>query len=1324
MKIDPLEAPGTKEKAPRRTVTRIDPLAVPGTTYQDRDRQAEQEMERREQLYQTIATMAEDPLAEKAKLDSSFMLSQSLGLPPETIYKDWNFYSKEWIGQETAPYSFAQTLKNQWDIATQTVQLGKAAYRWREGDESAKKEMDEIVANLPETDEYYQSLPQKALKSAMNIGPSLLDGYMAAGKAALVGAGTGLLYGAVTGTAAIPAAVGMAQIGSVLGAVRNTRQVEGGLAYWEYLQLKDPLGNPIDPELAATMSRWHEAFAAPIEVLQLKDVPGIGNIINKAMRYTGKELIQGMAARTLTEIGKDYGFGVVKEGYEEVLQDLSRKMFEAVLKNANNELKGTEFTQDEVKETLSGFWDTFEETVMGMAVLGIATEAVSVAMPGGEKDALPEDSVQITPGEEPEKETKKEPKKPTPKAEVYAETSWDTDTNSEIKTVTYRMMNTATASPLGRIDYTMSPDGDIEIRKIDAITDKQKDKMLEMLVRDNPDTDIVFKQDQSAKAVPLPVQDRNTFKAKLMEALPYYTEEEVEESLNLADKWAAKMKMSTDEWIRTYFTADAFKIGAKLGAARKASVRFLDDGRAVIKMTRASDISSFLHETMHIIRRQLTPKELNTVASALGVKDRFQSIASEEKFVEAFENYLIKGEIANPELKTAFQKIKEWLSGLYGIVRSPLMRDNITKVFDSIFEPGEEPEYGDVITPKPDEERAAREDAAENEPTDSDVDFMINALTEKSETPLSDAYKEAYTKERQREAMGKLSKLAGRKRILGEAETLKKDTTKNQDHMNTAMDYISTITERKFWTDNRSKSAENLHSQLIRGILKPEGNESKKLAKMGRDGKIQLSEVGTEPNDDGLYQTSWENSPEYGKYEYELSQSTSYSQLTDSQKEFIKDYLAENPQIQKNFDKFGETNYGKMLTQSALVGAALKKVLAGESVDSVIAGISDLTPTGEEAYRKALGFAADAGIDGVYEFVCTTGTGIIGRAKKPGAAVNGLMESCNPSPDCAKYCYGTKGHYPNQAVSLKQNMVGALVEDDPVRVAKYVADSYRALYPTSWRGRPLRMLDRGDLTQSWTKMIAALNDEGIATHIFSKNPEVLKQIDPLKNVTLMSIDRSNLDEARANPWAKLALVYAGEADLHILEEFKDQIQVILPVRSGKKLISGVHKETLLNKVEELGLMAKTCPVDIGEKTMFPGICATCAVGQGRGCYNQNMPSAKEIKFDDIKSKLYTFLRGADEEQKREIRRILEESRGEVPGEGRTAPLQSGIPFAEIADAEEDADPHSQPDVNQELYQTDTFSQVQQSEDFYDDLKEVARSFDTWEDFNPTSPKTL
>lgn len=136
-------------------------------------------------------------------------------------------------------------------------------------------------------------------------------------------------------------------------------------------------------------------------------------------------------------------------------------------------------------------------------------------------------------------------------------------------------------------------------------------------------------------------------------------------------------------------TGTLFHDQGSLGAP-KGSVTFRpEDGKAIVRMFKASDISTGVHEVAHIWRRTLSADKLATFENHYGVEDGHWTEAHEEQFARDFEKYLADGKAPKPSLQAHFDNFKAWLGRIYASAKnSPLkgeMHPDLRDAFDRMM---------------------------------------------------------------------------------------------------------------------------------------------------------------------------------------------------------------------------------------------------------------------------------------------------------------------------------------------------------------------------------------------------------------------------------------------------------------------------------------------------------------------------------------------------------------------------------------------------------------------------------------------------------------
>ncbi|CAB4169248.1 hypothetical protein UFOVP891_63, partial [uncultured Caudovirales phage] len=334
--------------------------------------------------------------------------------------------------------------------------------------------------------------------------------------------------------------------------------------------------------------------------------------------------------------------------------------------------------------------------------------------------------------------------------------------------------------------------------------------------------------------------------------------------------------------------------------------------------------------------------------------------------------------------------------------------------------------------------------------------------------------------------------------------------------------------------------------------------------------------------------------------------------------------------ILANLKRLEGTPWAKQSIQSALMRHALDEIVAGRQPK--FESLMD-----HPALTKFRTSAEKNGAAGVWAHLQTNG--LVGESAKPANNVNSSFLNCDPSQDCAKYCYATTGNYRYVHPFVKAELSNWAAGNDPVRAATIIAADYKTTAEFHLK-KALRLFDKGDISAEWLPVIAELNKQGVRVQIFSKRPEVLRQV-PATNVRLLSVDKSNLDVARQNPDLPVAFIYTDQTQIPFLNEIKDRVQVILPVKTGRFVLS---KE----QIDQLPSWTKPyqCPIDNGHKTVGKGAsewnCTRCDYRGGVGCFLGQV-TEKVMKAIDNKVSPGASLAAA-------IKEIQDAARSLPPGE--------------------------------------------------------------------------
>jgi hypothetical protein len=133
---------------------------------------------------------------------------------------------------------------------------------------------------------------------------------------------------------------------------------------------------------------------------------------------------------------------------------------------------------------------------------------------------------------------------------------------------------------------------------------------------------------------------------------------------------------------------------------RRGSITFDEQNKAIIRMTRSRDMSTFLHESGHLYLELMgdiaqmagasdqAKNDYDKVLNFLGVEHRSQiKRVHHEKFARAFEAYLREGKSPDPGLRDTFRAFQSWLMRIYAKLTKldvELTKD-IRQVFDRLI---------------------------------------------------------------------------------------------------------------------------------------------------------------------------------------------------------------------------------------------------------------------------------------------------------------------------------------------------------------------------------------------------------------------------------------------------------------------------------------------------------------------------------------------------------------------------------------------------------------------------------------------------------------
>lgn len=379
--------------------------------------------------------------------------------------------------------------------------------------------------------------------------------------------------------------------------------------------------------------------------------------------------------------------------------------------------------------------------------------------------------------------------------------------------------------------------------------------------------------------------------------------------------------------------------------------------------------------------------------------------------------------------------------------------------------------------------------------------------------------------------------------------------------------------------------------------------------------------------------------------------------LKPEEKAVLDEYLdsrEDGARIRDNLSRLKDTPWAKQAIESVFVRASMLDLMAGRKPRVQ----STLDHPKAVYYREDL----ERGEKGFWSNL--EEKGLVGEASKPAHNVNGSFLDCDPSRDCAKFCYATKGNYARNIFSvLKSEMIAEAMERNPARAAEITARNYRGTSEYD-NGKALRLFDKGDGNASWVPYIKELNRRGIRVQIFSKRPEFLRAV-PEQNVRLLSIDESNKDLAAANPDLQVAFVYSSAEQIpELLKLHKaGRVAVVLPVKQGQKLLDEAQINDLI--AQDKTIAKHVCPIDAGWKKIKDKNhpdgwnCTMCDKNGGVGCFVGQTSQMAMNKAAENEAQLNELADMSMDELMSEIQRLREAQNDAIRGLQETRPAADG-----------------------------------------------------------------
>ena len=332
---------------------------------------------------------------------------------------------------------------------------------------------------------------------------------------------------------------------------------------------------------------------------------------------------------------------------------------------------------------------------------------------------------------------------------------------------------------------------------------------------------------------------------------------------------------------------------------------------------------------------------------------------------------------------------------------------------------------------------------------------------------------------------------------------------------------------------------------------------------------------------------------------------------------------AEAKMLRENMEKHAGTPWAAATVRGLTIREFFNRTMEGRMKEALELANSGLW--GKDALTNyAMGKAFVHSKAAVLEFAGNYS--FIGKNRKAELDISGSFKNCNPSKDCAKFCYASIANA-RPAELMKAEFTEWVAENHPTILAKRVGALYSAT-PQGMTGLALRINDKGDLSDAQVTLIKAMNKQGYRMQIFSKRPDLLAKV-PDFNLKMLSIDSTNFELTRKHPEFQLAVTITDDMTPAMIAEVNDRVAVYLPVNmKGGEVTRADVKKRFPDSFKKM--TKKLCPVDGGKMTTKPGTsfvsianktaepglwtCTTCDKFGAAGCFfgKNQTENAKKI----------------------------------------------------------------------------------------------------------------
>lgn len=642
--------------------------------------------------------------------------------------------------------SFFRKTKASLDLGVSQIDLAKIRYQqlWGAEDPSFEPKIAQLKQTMSRHVEK-DSWGQKAWYGAVELVPQIanmfstgfergLQGAIAFGSGAALLGQTGPQIATPEEIFTVPAAsLAGFKFGATTGSLESSIQIETGLAFDEFLDIRDVNGKPINPQTAKVAASIAGLFSGGLELAQidilLKAIPG-GDKAAKYLTRKGikKALKSEVVQKAFNSMLVTYGKTLTAETMVEVMQEGTVIIAGELAK----EYEGEQFkkmSSDEIGERLKAI---AIESAAAMSLIS----AIPVA--GGRIHQLAK--AKFSDGQKKQIDaidnvvSLSELRKVSP--ELFEEAVSDISGLSEVETVYIPaevlaqkldpdalldfLKKTGTEEQYGDVKET-NGDLEIPIEKYTAyISGTDTGKKLTNDIRidessfsvneaDEVRTSFVRDADKILEEKRMISEEKVRVETIEKEALEVSTQ--IKESLvNIgvntneanvnAAAWEAFLTTYSERgFIRSPKAWPIPEIKRGLNDKKRAEVIFFKNrSEPLINIFQSANQSSFLHETGHVWLRGIKEfavsknategmkKEWETIKKIYKIKDDTKiTEKSDELFAQNMEKYFLLGKAPSVQTRNIFIQFSNWLKAVYKKVTNLKISDPVRNIFDRML---------------------------------------------------------------------------------------------------------------------------------------------------------------------------------------------------------------------------------------------------------------------------------------------------------------------------------------------------------------------------------------------------------------------------------------------------------------------------------------------------------------------------------------------------------------------------------------------------------------------------------------------------------------